>query len=436
MKRDALNIVQTLRDAGFLAFWVGGCVRDVVMGRTPDDYDLVTDAAPDQVTRLFRHTVPVGAQFGIVMVVQHGQPFEVAQFRGIPDILPPDLPALLRADAMHRDFTVNAMFYDPVTAQLFDFFEGQQDIQQRTLRGILDPRARFLEDRLRMMRAVRFAAAFDFTLEPTTFQAMQELASQINTVSVERIREELLKILCAPHADQGLRLLVESGLLAQILPEVAALQGVPQPPEFHPEGDVFTHTRLMLRHLRDASPELALSVLLHDIGKPATLTHTDRIRFHGHAQVGARMAEEVCMRLKCATKMTNTVVSLVREHQIFTEVAQMKKSTLKRLLRQEYFPALLELHRLDRLSSRRDLRHYEFCQAQIAAFQQDALRPPRLISGQDLAAFGLPPGPLFKQVLEAVENAQLEGTITTRQHALAFAEDCCDTLRQAENLPE
>ncbi len=366
MKASALTILKILRKHGFTALFVGGCVRDMLMGKEPGDYDIATDASPDQVMQIFKRTVPVGVQFGIVIVLMKGRKFEVAQFRNTTD------PAnYLREDALHRDFTINGMFYDPETEQVFDYVGGQHDIECRLIRGIESPYDRFIEDRLRMMRAIRLAVYCEYKIESQTFSAICDLAPQICDVSIERIREELVKILLSPHPDQGLHILSKTGLLDHILPEVTVMKGVPQPEQFHPEGDVLTHTLLMLQYLpqrppggtrKQVSQELAMSVLLHDVGKPQTFAVTDRIRFHNHAEVGAEIAKNICIRLKFSTKATEKITTLVKEHRKFSDVEQMKTSTLANVFAPgTYRLDLLELHRLDRLSSRRNLDHYHFC---------------------------------------------------------------------------
>lgn len=434
MKSRALKILRTLREHGFTALFAGGCVRDMLLGKTPGDYDIVTDASPREVRQIFRRTAPVGIQFGIIIVLMKGEKFEVAQFRttGNSD-------NRLREDALHRDFTINGMFYDPDTEQVYDYVGGQRDIERRLIRGIGHPYDRFVEDRLRMMRAIRFAITCDYQIEANTFAAIQTLAPQITNVSIERIRAELLKILTSPHPDRGLQLLDETGLLAYIVPEIAAIKGVPQPERFHPEGDVFTHTLLMLQHLSQSqssagkggiNPEFVMGVLLHDVGKPQTLTRTDRIRFHNHAHVGAEIAEALCLRFKFSLKATEKIVTLVKEHLKFFDAEQMKKSTLKRFLRQEHITDLLELHRLDCLSSNGDLSHYHFCQTKLQEFrkEKERIRPPQLISGKDLIQLGITPGPVFKQLLEYIEDAQLEGDVCTRQQALELVKEIRDTL--------
>ncbi|GAK60518.1 poly(A) polymerase [Candidatus Vecturithrix granuli] len=439
MKSSALKILKTLCEHGFTALFVGGCVRDMLMGKEPGDYDIATDASPEQVMQIFKRTIPVGVQFGIVIVLMKGGKFEVAQFRNTTDPI-----NYLREDALHRDFTINGMFYDPDKEQVFDYVGGQRDIERRLIRGIENPYDRFIEDRLRMIRAIRFAVTCDYQIEADTLAAIRGLASQISSVSIERIRDELLKILMSPHPDQGLRLLDETGLLLHILPEVAAMKGVAQPEQFHPEGDVFTHTLLMLQYLahssfrgdrKQISPEFAMGVLLHDVGKPQTFTETDRIRFHNHDQVGAEIAENLCIRFKFSAKAIEKITTLVKEHGKFVDVEQMKKSTLKRFLRQEHIADLLELHRLDRLSSRRDLGHYQFCLAKLEEFrnEKETIRPSQLISGKDLIQLGIVPGPVFKQLLEYIEDAQLEGTVSTKQEALELVQEIQDTLGFSAN---
>ncbi|PID56847.1 phosphohydrolase [candidate division KSB3 bacterium] len=421
MKQSAVRIVQILREHGFTAFWAGGCVRDMLMHVQPEDYDIVTNADRGQVRNIFRRTIPVGEQFGICIVVFEGQQYEIAEFRHSP----PDsaLDEMIREDSLHRDFSINSMIYDPIEDRIYDYAGGRDDLRAGLIRGTENPRERFLEDRLRLARAVRFAASLNYTIEETTFSAMQDLAPDIVLVSAERIREELLKILLSPLPLYGIDLLDQSGLLRYILPEVFAMKGVQQDPEFHPEGDVFEHTRRMLQLMKNVSPELAMAVLLHDIGKAPTCTKTDRIRFHGHASRGAEIADELCLRLKFSTKSTERIVRLVREHQKFLDVMQMKTSSLKRFLRQEYFPELLELHRLDCLSSQRSLVHYHFCQNMLKDFQQEAIYPPRLLSGKDLLQLGFTPGPQFTLMLNAVEDAQLEGTVASKEDALELLKE-------------
>jgi len=401
-------IVKKLTENGFKAYLAGGCVRDLIMGLPPKDYDIATDAVPERIIALFKRTVAVGAKFGVVMVLLDHESYEVATFRGND----------AREDVLKRDFTINGLLYDPIRQELIDHVEGLKDIQRKLVRAIGDPQERFEEDKLRMMRSVRLAARYRYAIEERTFETIRQLAYKIKEVSSERIRDELIKILTEGNAGLGMRLLDESGLLEQILPEVSAMKGVPQPPQFHPEGDVWTHTLIMLEHMQNPSPELAMAVLLHDVGKPPTFEIKDRIQFRGHPEVGARIALKICRRLRFSNKETEKIVQLVRDHLKFLEIKKMKKSTLKRFLRKEYVEDLLELHRLDSISSRRSLENWEFCKEQLALLRMEELHPPRLLSGKDLIALGYSPGPLFREILNFVEEAQLEGRISTREEAL------------------
>jgi len=324
---------------------------------------------------------------------------------------------------MRRDFTINGMFYDPVKSEIIDYVNGQRDIKAGVIRAIGNPRERFNEDKLRLMRAVRFSARFGYVIESQTRKALEELAGQIRQISAERIRDELKKMLTGPNPSDSLDLLSESGLLKEILPEVAAMAGVEQPREFHPEGDVLTHTRLLLKNLTRPSFELALAALLHDIGKPPTFSIRERIRFDNHCEVGARMAEAICGRLRLSNEQTDLIIELVRDHLRFKDVQRMKESTLKRFLRRPSFPDHLELHRLDCLASHGDLTQWEFCRRKLAELGPEEIRPKRLLSGRDLIELGYAPGPLFSRVLSFLEDAQLEGRIQTREEALALIRD-------------
>ncbi len=424
MLEHAVRMVETLRKAGFKAYFAGGCVRDKVMGREPQDYDIATDARPEDVMRLFPKTIPVGVSFGVVIVLEGPYQFEVATFRSDGQYLDGRHPVEVHfsseeEDARRRDFTINGMFYDPIAGKIVDYVGGQADIKAGLIRCIGDPRERFSEDKLRLMRAVRFAAQFDYKIEPMTYQALLDLADQITIVSAERIRDELSKMLIGPRPAQGLRMLHQTGLLRVILPEVAAMEGVQQPPEFHPEGDVWVHTLLMLERMTPArSFDFALSVLLHDVGKPPTFSVKDRIRFDNHCQVGADMSEEICTRLKLSRKQTEKVVELVREHLRFKDVRQMRESKLKRFLRGEHFSDHLELHRLDCLASHGDLSNWEFCKRKLEEIGPEEMRPERLVTGHDLIQMGYVPGPLFSEILTAVEDSQLEGRVKDREAAL------------------
>jgi len=374
--------------------------------------------------RLFPKTIPVGVSFGVVIVLEDPYQFEVATFRSDGQYLDGRHPVEVHfsseeEDARRRDFTINGMFYDPITRKIVDYVGGQTDIKAGLIRCIGNPRERFSEDKLRLMRAVRFAAQFDYKIEPKTYQALLDLADQIAIVSAERIRDELSKMLIGPRPAQGLRMLHQTGLLKVILPEVAAMEGVQQPPEFHPEGDVWVHTLLMLERMAPASSfDFALSVLLHDVGKPPTFSIKERIRFDNHCQVGAKMSEEICTRLKLSRKQTEKVVELVREHLRFKDVRLMRESKLKRFLRGEYFSNHLELHRLDCLASHGDLSNWEFCKQKLEEIGPEEMRPERLITGRDLIQMGYVPGPLFSEILTTVEDAQLEGNVKDREAAL------------------
>lgn len=425
VRDGATEVVRRLRDSGFAAFWVGGCVRDLEMGREPHDYDIVTDARPEQVTSLFEHTVLVGAEFGVVMVSAQGHQYEVATFRTEGPYLDGRRPSYVKFataedDVRRRDFTINGLLHDPLTGKTIDYVGGRLDIEQRIIRTIGAPEERFAEDYLRMLRAIRLSAELDFTAEAETFRAINALARSVERISPERIRDELFRLLVAPGRSKGVRLLDESGLLNVILPEVTAVKGVEQPPEFHPEGDVFTHTVLALGHLRNPSPELALATLLHDVGKPPTMTRTDRIRFNGHDEVGAQMTETICRRLRCSNEQMDRVVSLVRNHLRTKDLPKMRQAKAARFLLQEDAADHLELHRVDCLASHGDLSVWEW--AVNAQQELAATRPqrPRLLSGDDLIAMGFPPGPKFKEILEYVEDAQLEGQVHTHEDAVAL----------------
>ena len=423
----ALRVVETLRRAGFQALLAGGCVRDLALGRVPKDWDVATDAGPEEVAALFEHTVAVGAQFGISVVVLDEGDYEVARFRRDGPYRNGRRPASVepadaRADAQRRDFTINGLFYDPARGALLDYVGGQRDLRAKVIRAIGDPAARFAEDDLRLLRAVRFAARFGFAIEPATWDALCARAECLIGVSAERLRDELTLLLTEGGAVRGLRLLDQSGLLQAVLPEVAAMRGVPQDAEFHPEGDVWTHVQLLFEHLDKPSATLAWSALLHDIGKPSTMVKAERLRFHSHDAIGANMAAAICRRLLMSNEARERISRLVADHMRIGHVRQMRPSTLARLLREPHFPELLQLHRADCLASHGQLDLYEFCQAQLADLKKEQLRPPRLISGKDLIALGLQPGPRFREILTAVEDAQLEGQIDSYHAALSFVQ--------------
>lgn len=423
-RQAATDIVTRLRGEGFQAYLVGGCVRDLVMGREPKDYDIATDATPEQVVRLYPDALTVGAQFGVVIVPNDAGNVEVATFRSDGRYADGRHPVEVRfsktpqEDVRRRDFTINGLLLDPATDEVLDYVGGKADIRARRLRTIGNPFERFHEDRLRMLRAVRFAARFDFALDGATLRAIQGLAPQIHDVSAERVRDEILKILIEGRARRGFELLNETGLLGEVLPEIKAMQGVKQPPEFHPEGDVWIHTLMMLEGLNDPTPALALGVLLHDVGKPPTFSVRERIRFDGHVEVGAKMAEEICARLRLPTRETERISELVRHHLRFKDLPRMKRSTQMRFLRMEGFEEHLELHRLDCLSSHRDLSNYELAKRLLAETPEEEIKPAPLVRGDDLIARGYAPGPKFKEILQAVEDAQLEGKLHSREEAL------------------
>ncbi|MGB6134381.1 MAG: CCA tRNA nucleotidyltransferase [Acidobacteriaceae bacterium] len=441
----AERIVEQLRGAGHEAYFAGGCVRDLLLGVAPKDFDVATSARPDAVLELFPKTFAVGAHFGVVLVCQDvdGQEIvtEVATFRSDGAYLDGRHPAEVRfstsarEDVLRRDFTINGMMLDPVlqrktcnlTSSLLDYVGGQNDLRAGTIRAIGEPRRRFEEDKLRMMRAVRFAARFEYAIEPATEQAIRELAADIAQVSRERVRDELTRMLTEGHAKRAFELLDSTGLLRQVLPEIERLHGVEQPPEFHPEGDVWVHTLMLLDRLpAGASPTLAWGALLHDVGKPATFSHhpPDRIRFNGHVEVGVRIAHEILRRLRFSNEDCAQILSLVENHMRFGDVEKMKESTLKRFFRLPRFEEHLELHRLDCLSSHRDLRLYEFAKRRREELPDEDVRPALLVTGRDLIAAGYAPGPQFREMLALAEDAQLEGRIQTK-------EDGVELIRQA-----
>lgn len=424
----ATEIIGFLRARGHQAYLVGGCVRDRLLGLDPTDYDVSTDATPPLIASYFPNSELVGAHFGVMLVTQgNGIEVEVATFRSEGVYEDGRRPAQVHferdpaLDARRRDFTINGLMSDPMTGQILDFVGGQQDLERKVIRAIGDPAERFREDHLRMLRAVRFAARLDFSIEPGTLQAIRREAPSISKISAERVRDELLRILTEGRARRGFELLDQSGLLIQVLPEVKAFQGVQQPPEFHPEGDVWTHVMLMLEQLHGPTPALAVGVLLHDVGKPATFRVADRIRFDGHAEVGAEIAGQILSRLKFPNDDREQVTALVRNHMRFKDVQQMRLSTLKRFLRLPRFEEHLELHRLDCLASNKRTDSYAYVRAMLTELAQEGLRPPSLITGRDLIEAGYEPGPHFGRALEAVETAQLEGEIRTREQALALA---------------
>jgi poly(A) polymerase len=417
-----------LRNAGYQALLAGGCVRDLLLGREPIDYDVATDATPDQVMQLFPDSVAVGAQFGVVQVWREDRKVEVATFRAdtsYSDGRHPDSVIYTqwpREDVQRRDFTINGLLMRPETGEVLDFVGGQQDLRAGVIRAIGEPDRRFSEDRLRLMRAVRFAARFHFAIEPETSAAIWRHANKIRSVSAERLRDELTKILTQGAARRGFELLDETGLLVEVLPEVTAMKGVQQPPQYHPEGDVWTHTLMMIEGLEaGCSATLAWGVLLHDVGKPPTFRSAketgDRIRFNNHVDVGVRMAEQICRRYRFSNEETAQILALIANHMRFKDVESMRASTLKRFVRLPQFGEHMALHRLDCLSSHRRLDAYEFIARLLEETPPEGINPPKLLTGNDLQEMGYHPGPLFSEILRSLEDAQLEGEIQTREQA-------------------
>ncbi len=424
----ANSICDMLLRSGYQGLLVGGCVRDLLLGREPADYDVTTDATPEQVMALFPESIAVGAQFGVMLVPRDALKVEVATFRsdvGYSDGRHPDSVVYSKTpqkDVQRRDFTINGLLMRHDSGEVLDFVGGQADLKAKVIRAIGEPDRRFTEDKLRMMRALRFAARFGFEIETETFRAIRRHVAEIHQVSPERLREELTKMLTEGAARQAFELLEETCLLQQVLPEIAAMKGVEQPPQFHPEGDVWIHTRLMLEGLpKNASPALAWGVLLHDVGKAPTFQSAaetgDRIRFNNHVEVGVRMAEAICKRFRFSNEDTEQILALVDNHMKFGAVAEMRASTLKKFVRLPCFEEHLALHRLDCLSSHRHLDSYEFVQRFLEATPPEQVRPERLLTGDDLLAMGFRPGPVFAQILRMLEDAQLEGQIKTREEA-------------------
>ncbi len=425
-RETAAGIVRRLRDAGHEACLVGGCVRDLLRGVEPEDYDIATSARPEEVMALFPRTAPVGVRFGVVLVLEAGADYEVATFRtesGYDDGRRPLHVsfATAREDVLRRDFTINGLLMDPVSGEVTDYVGGRRDIEARIVRTIGDAETRFAEDHLRMLRAVRFAANLDFKPERRLMEAIRRSAVKIKNISAERIREELTKLLTRGAGRRGMELLADSGLLAEILPEVYALRGLTQPPSFHPEGDVWEHTLMMLALLPrggTTDSRLAWGVAMHDVGKAVTRSEDGKgIHFYGHVQKGEEIARTVMERLRFSVAETETVIALVRSHMLFAAVKQMRPNRLKRFLRMPDFELHLELHRLDCLASHGSLENHDFLKEKLAEIPEEELRPPRLITGGDLIAMGFRPGPLFSDIIGAVEDAQLNGEIQTTEDA-------------------
>ena len=457
-KQAAIHIIRTLRERGHKAYLVGGCVRDLLLGREPADYDVATDATPQQVMQIFPKTWAVGAQFGVVLVpIDHeitrspdqqiedstnpqeeldrlatqSHAIEVATFRSdglYTDGRHPDEVTFAREakeDVQRRDFTINGLLLDPTDNQVIDYVGGLSDLRHEIIRTIGSPEKRFSEDKLRMLRAVRFAARFGYSIDKETFTAIQRLAPQIHQVSKERVRDELTKMLTEGHARRAFELLDSSGLLHEVLPEIEKMKGVEQPPEYHPEGDVWVHTLILLEQLKAGCPRtLAWGALLHDVGKPPTFrVAPDRIRFDGHVEVGEAIATDLCRRLKMSNDDTEQIVALVGNHMRFGDTFKMKESTLKRFMRLPRFEEHLELHRIDVLASNGNLAVHAFLSQTLADTPQSEMRPAPLVTGHDLIEMGHKPGPKFREILAALEDLQLEGKLKTRDEALQYVRE-------------
>jgi len=420
----ARRIISTLCRSGYQAYLVGGCVRDLLLGCQPKDFDVATNAPPQRLLELFPNSGQVGAHFGVVLVREGLHHVEVATFRSEHQYTDGRRPSSVhfqtdpREDVLRRDFTINGLMMDVETGDVLDYVGGRADLDHRLIRAIGDPEVRFREDHLRLLRAIRFAARFRFEIEPATWTAIQRRHSLIRSVSAERVRDELGRILTEGAARRGFEMLERAGLLDDLLPEIAAMQGIEQPPEFHPEGDVWVHTLLLLERLGHGSPTLAWGALLHDVGKPGTFRIAERIRFDGHVEEGIRLAHAILTRLRFSRHDMEQVEALVANHMRFKDVPRMRESTLKRFLRLPKFNEHLELHRLDCLASHGRLDTYELIQQKLHMLTDQQLKPKPLVSGRDLITEGYQPGPQFSKMLAAVEDAQLEGWIHTREQGL------------------
>ncbi len=426
-KQLAIQIVKSIRKAGFTAYFAGGCVRDLILKADPHDYDVATSAPPDTLEKIFPKTVPVGKQFGVILAVLEGVQFEVATFRkegAYQDGRHPSWVKMSepREDAQRRDFTVNGLFYDPVEGKIIDYVEGGKDIDAKLIRTIGKAEERFSEDKLRLIRAVRFASTLGFEIEKETWKTIQRMASEIHAVSQERIRDELIKILTRPHPGRGLELLSESGLLKEILPEVETMKGCEQSPEFHPEGDVFVHTKMLLDKLNGPTPTLAFSALLHDVGKPPTFSDEGgKIHFYEHDRVGAEMTRVIMERFRFSNKEIEAVVAAVENHMRFMHVQVMRQGKLKNFLSRETLQEELELHKIDCESSHGKLDNYEFLNQKLREYKEEELKPKPLINGDDLIQEGFKPGPLMGRILRQAYECQLEGEFQVKEAAMLWA---------------
>ncbi|MGH7885464.1 MAG: CCA tRNA nucleotidyltransferase [Thermodesulfobacteriota bacterium] len=429
--KSALRVIEPLRSKGHKAFFVGGCVRDSILGLKPKEIDITTSADPKEVQRIFKRTVPIGESFGVVLVLINEKQFEVATFRNesqYEDGRHPEYVSYSQSekdDVLRRDFTINGMLYDPFSNEIYDYTEGLSDLDKKVIRTIGDPYERFSEDKLRMIRAVRFASRFGFSIESKTWSAVISMAEDIKTISMERIRDEIIKIITQKNPGAGLKMLHESGLLKHLVSEISDMDGVKQPPEFHPEGDVFTHTCLVLDKLYENtdgqySASLAMGALLHDVGKPPTYKELDRIRFNGHDRVGAKMSEGICKKLRFSKKQVERISNLVRDHLKFKDSFNMRESTLKKFLSQPYFDEHLKLHRADCMASHGITEAYNYIIDKLKEYSEIEIRPAALLNGKDLIAMGYIPGPIFTKILSSVEEEQLEGRIMSREDAAEF----------------
>ncbi len=425
LEKGARKICSLLQKKGYIAYFAGGCVRDLIMKRKPIDYDIATNAMPEEVHRCFPHSITLWKHFGVVRVLLHEGEYEVTTFRSDGPYLDGRHPSSVvftspKEDAQRRDFTINALFLNPETNQIIDYVGGQEDIQQGVIRTVGDPYHRFSEDYLRLLRSARFSARFNFKIEENTLKAMKELHAGIQKVSAERIRDELVKILIEGNPYSAFKILDHTHLLSEILPEISTLKGIEQDTEYHPEGDVFTHTLLTLKQLKNPSPVLAMAVLLHDIGKKQTITFTDRIRFPKHEAIGAQIAKQVMGRLKFSRSEIEDTLWLIKNHMTLLQYNQMRESTRKRLFKNPLFPLLLELVHIDIQTSHGNISSIQQIKKDYETFLTDLPKDQPLLRGQDLIALGFSPGPLFRTILNEVENAQLEGILKTQEEAIQF----------------
>ncbi len=430
LRKTATLVATRLHEAGHQAFFAGGCVRDQLLKIRPKDFDIATSATPDEVQALFDNTNSIGAHFGVILIKEAGHHLEIATFRhdgSYQDSRRPNSVTFTNAkeDAKRRDFTINGLFQETDSGEIIDYVDGLVDIENKILRAIGNPSTRFQEDALRLLRAVRFAVKTGFQIEPETWQAIQENAHLLEKISLERIRDELSLILTHPQRAHGLQLLLDSGLLAVFLPEAVALVGCEQPPQWHPEGDVFTHTKIALQLLEDKAPlELSLAVLLHDIGKPPTYSWDEkdqRIRFSGHDAIGAEMAEQILRRLRYSNETIANVKEMVARHMQFMNVQDMRTAKVKRFMARPTFPLEMELHRVDCASSNGFTDNYDFLKAKEEEFANEPIIPPPLLKGSDLIELGLTPGPQFQKILSAIQTLQLEGELESKEKAIGVA---------------